>query len=154
MICFGDVARHIIGKPVQQVIRAATCTNPLPTDIAKIVSRRFTFAVTLTQQSYYRQEKTYQVTSVVTSYGQHDPTPVAAPNGGCVAPDEDDGQTVRDAVHGGLPESGHDEPALSPSSVATTNHSSLLLLDAVSCILSYVLSVFLEFSTLVGFLSI
>lgn len=38
MICFGDVARHIIGKPVQQVLRMATSANQLPLDIAKIVS--------------------------------------------------------------------------------------------------------------------
>ncbi|XP_066351389.1 uncharacterized protein [Miscanthus floridulus] len=43
MICFGDVARHIVGKPVQQVLRMATPANQLPADIAKIVSRRFTF---------------------------------------------------------------------------------------------------------------
>jgi len=49
MICFGDVARHIVGKPVQQVLRMATSANQLPADIAKIVSRRFTFVVTLTQ---------------------------------------------------------------------------------------------------------
>jgi replication factor A1 len=70
MICFGDVARRIIGKPVQQIIRTATNANTYPPDVTKIVSLRFTFQVSLTQQSYYRQQKTYQVVSVVTSHGQ------------------------------------------------------------------------------------
>lgn len=70
MICFGDVARRIIGKPVQQLLRTAANANTYPPDVSKIVNLRFTFAVALTQQSYYRQYKTYQVISVVTSYGR------------------------------------------------------------------------------------
>lgn len=80
MICFGDVARQIVGKPVQQLLRAATAASQLPAEIARIVSRRFTFAVTLTQQSYYRENKTYQVNSVVTTHVQHEPAaPVPQP---------------------------------------------------------------------------
>lgn len=75
MICFGDAARQILGKPVQQMLRAVTAASPLPADIAKIVSRRFTFAITLTQQSYYRENRTYQIISVVTSHGQHQAPP-------------------------------------------------------------------------------
>lgn len=84
MICFGEVARRIVGKPVQQVLRASTSTGTYPPDITKLVALRFTFQVSLTQQSYYREHKTYQVVSVVTSYGQenaiaHGPV---NPNGG------------------------------------------------------------------------
>lgn len=86
MICFGDIACRIIGKPVQQLLRTATSSNAYPGDIARLVSLRFTFAVTLTQQSYYRAQKSYQVTSVVTSHGQQ----VAVPE---VAPDGNDGGT-------------------------------------------------------------
>jgi replication factor A1 len=82
MICFGDIARRIIGKPVQQVLRTATSSNAYPGDITRLVSLRFTFAVTLTQQSYYRAQKSYQVTSVVTSHGQQVAIPEVARNGG------------------------------------------------------------------------
>lgn len=47
MICVVDIARRIIGKPVQQVLRTVTAQNAYPPDITKIVSLRFTFAVTL-----------------------------------------------------------------------------------------------------------
>jgi hypothetical protein len=86
MICFGDVARRIIGKPVQQIIRTATNANTYPPDVTKIVSLRFTFQVSLTQQSYYRQQKTYQVVSVVTSHGQPNAIPHAPVNEGAAHP--------------------------------------------------------------------
>lgn len=66
MICFGDVARRVIGKSVQQLLKTARNANTYPQEVARIVSLRFTFAVALTQQSYYKQQKTYQVVSVIT----------------------------------------------------------------------------------------
>jgi replication factor A1 len=48
MICFGDIARRMIGKPVQQVLRTATSANTYPPDISKMVSLRFTFQLCLT----------------------------------------------------------------------------------------------------------
>lgn len=70
MVCFGGIARRMVGKPVQQVLRTAGQGGAYPPDITKIVAQRFTFALCLTQQSYYRQQKTYQVVSVITSHGQ------------------------------------------------------------------------------------
>lgn len=87
MICFGDVARRIVGKPVQQVLRTSAGANAYPPDISRIVSLRFTFAVTLTQQSYYRAQKTYNVTSLVTTYGHHVPGVDPAADGGAGHPD-------------------------------------------------------------------
>lgn len=82
MICFGDVARRIIGKPVQQILRSATCPNRYPPEITRIVSMTFTFAIALSQQSYYKQQKTYQIISVVTAFGSQ-PSPVGSiDNGG------------------------------------------------------------------------
>lgn len=81
MICFGDVARRIVGKPVQQVLRTSTSSNAYPPDIARLASLRFTFVVTMTQQSYYKAQKTYNVTSVVTSYGQQVAAPPAPEDG-------------------------------------------------------------------------
>lgn len=72
----------MIGKPVQQVLRTSTNSNAYPTDVTKLVSLRFTFAVMLTQQSYYRPQKTYNVASVVKSYGQHAAVPQAVEHEG------------------------------------------------------------------------
>ena len=86
MVCFGDVARRIIGT--------ATNANTYPPDVTKMVSLRFTFQVSLIQQSYYRQQKTYQVVSVVTSH-------VGQPNAIPHAPVNEDG------AHPSTPESDH-----------------------------------------------
>lgn len=92
MICFGDVARRIIGKPVQQLLKTTGGPNTYPVDITSLVSLRFTFAVTLTQQSFYRHQKTYQVASMVTTYGHYNAVPGA---GGAEADNgsDDDGST-------------------------------------------------------------
>ncbi|XP_062182255.1 uncharacterized protein LOC133886584 isoform X3 [Phragmites australis] len=75
MIAFREVARRIVGKPVQQVLRFARSANDTPPDIAAIVSLKFTFAITLTDQSYYSPHRTYQIISIITSYGRQQTLP-------------------------------------------------------------------------------
>ncbi|XP_062232713.1 uncharacterized protein LOC133930035 isoform X3 [Phragmites australis] len=75
MIAFGEVGRRIVGKPVQQVLRTSRSANDTPPDIAAIVSLKFTLAVTLTEQSYYNPQKSYQVNSVITAYGRQHALP-------------------------------------------------------------------------------
>ncbi|XP_062220897.1 uncharacterized protein LOC133920180 isoform X2 [Phragmites australis] len=70
MVAFGEVGRRIVGKPVQQVLRATRFANDTPLDIAAIVSLKFSFAITLTNQSYYSPQKTYQVNSIIAAYGR------------------------------------------------------------------------------------
>lgn len=70
MVCFGDIARCMIGKPVQQLLRTSASANGYPADITKLVNLRFTFAVTMTRQGFYKARKTYSVASLVTSHGQ------------------------------------------------------------------------------------
>ncbi|KAL6909788.1 hypothetical protein ACP4OV_001447 [Aristida adscensionis] len=41
-----------------------------PPDLSAIVSLRFTFGITLTEQSFFKPTKTYQVNSIVTSHGR------------------------------------------------------------------------------------
>ena len=75
MIAFGEVGRRIVGKPVQQVLRTSRSANDTPPDVAAIVSLKFTLAVTLTEQSYYNPQKSYQVNSVITAYGRQHALP-------------------------------------------------------------------------------
>jgi hypothetical protein len=105
MICFGDVARRIIGKPVQQLLRSSLSPNTYPQEIARIASLRFTFAVALTQQSYYRQQKTYQVVSMITAYGRHQAPGDAAQNENGGHPDNSGGdQSSSQATSHGIEE--------------------------------------------------
>ena len=43
MICFGEIGRRIIGKPVETVMRSTKREDLIPLDIASIVSSKFTF---------------------------------------------------------------------------------------------------------------
>ncbi|KAL6858851.1 hypothetical protein ACP4OV_017853 [Aristida adscensionis] len=70
MIAFGDIARRIVGKPVQTVLRECKFSNGVPPDISAIVSLRFTFGINITEQSYFKPTKTYQVNSIITAYGR------------------------------------------------------------------------------------
>lgn len=136
VICFGDIARRIIGKSVQQVLRTATIQNAYPPDITKIVNQRFTFAVVLTHQSYYRHQKTYQVSSVITSYGNRDAAPVA--------PAPVDGGAAADLQIQAPPADGTDEDPqhMSPHSVKETDLSSQSVENVESHIPNFWVSLF------------
>jgi len=73
MICFGEVGRRIVGKPVEAVIRSHRSTSSLPNDIMQITFSKFTFTVTITDTSFRNEKKSYQVKSVITAYGKQHP---------------------------------------------------------------------------------
>ncbi|KAJ1270376.1 hypothetical protein BS78_06G048300 [Paspalum vaginatum] len=84
MICFGDVATRIIGKLVQQLMRAGRPNEDFPPDIAALVSLKFTFAIMLTGQSFEKPEKSYRVLSVLGTHGRQASVPhsvITATNG-------------------------------------------------------------------------
>ncbi|KAG2563927.1 hypothetical protein PVAP13_8KG343602 [Panicum virgatum] len=57
MICFGEIGRRIIGKPVKTVMCSTKQEDLIPLDIASI-------------KSYRLPQKTYQITSIIASYGK------------------------------------------------------------------------------------
>ncbi|KAL6596970.1 hypothetical protein ACP70R_047104 [Stipagrostis hirtigluma subsp. patula] len=75
MIAFGDIARRIIGKPVQVVLGVSRYSDDVPPDVAAVVSLRFTFAINVTKQSYYRSYKSYVINSIGTAYGRQPALP-------------------------------------------------------------------------------
>ena len=57
MICFGEVGRRIVGKPVEAVMRSHRSTSSLPNDIMQITFSKFTFIVTITDTSFRNGKK-------------------------------------------------------------------------------------------------
>ncbi|CAN6372249.1 unnamed protein product [Urochloa humidicola] len=55
MICFGQLGQRIVGKPVDQVIRTVRRDEEFPPDVAGIVSQKYTFVVTVANQSFYTE---------------------------------------------------------------------------------------------------
>ncbi|RLM80321.1 hypothetical protein C2845_PM12G19160 [Panicum miliaceum] len=70
MICFGDVASKIVGKSAEYVMNSCRRRETIPPNIAVIISLRFTFGITMTNESYHTEAKTYLITSVITSHGR------------------------------------------------------------------------------------
>ncbi|KAJ1262209.1 hypothetical protein BS78_09G089300 [Paspalum vaginatum] len=79
MVCFADVATKIVGKPVQQVMRATRPSEEFPPDIAAVVSLSFTFAVVLADQSFEKPKNSYRVLSILASHGRNSAIPHSAP---------------------------------------------------------------------------
>ncbi|PUZ40479.1 hypothetical protein GQ55_9G427200 [Panicum hallii var. hallii] len=70
MICFGNVAAHIVGKSAEYVMASARQGGNIPPDIAAIVSEKFTFSINMTENSYHTANKTYIINSVITAHGK------------------------------------------------------------------------------------
>ncbi|KAG2650245.1 hypothetical protein PVAP13_1NG225138 [Panicum virgatum] len=83
MIAFATVAHlahRIVGKPVEAVMRSYRNRDNIPADIAAIVSSKFTFSVTMAEASYRNPKKSYQVNSIIHSYGKQRALPFHPPN--------------------------------------------------------------------------
>ena len=80
MICFGEIGRRIVGKSVESVLRSPNNKDRIPLDIAGIVCSKFTFAVIMTDKSFRRPQKSYKITSIITSFGKQKIPPQHAPN--------------------------------------------------------------------------
>ncbi|CAN6208301.1 unnamed protein product [Urochloa humidicola] len=78
MICFGQIAQRIVGKPVEHVMRTVRRDEKFPPDIAGIVSQKYTFIVTVANQSFYTRDRSFMVNSIAASYGRQRAIPQAA----------------------------------------------------------------------------
>lgn len=58
MICFGNVAAHIVGKSAEYVMASARRGGNIPPDIAAIVSEKFTVSINMTENSYHTARHT------------------------------------------------------------------------------------------------
>ncbi|CAN6242252.1 unnamed protein product [Urochloa humidicola] len=70
MICFGQLAQCMIGKPVDQVIRTVRHDEESRPYVAGIVSQKYTFSVTVANQSLYTRHISFMVNSIIASYGR------------------------------------------------------------------------------------
>jgi hypothetical protein len=57
MFCFNNVARQIVGKSCEIVLRGVSEHSPIPPDLAQIISLKFTFRVTVDDQSFFQKKQ-------------------------------------------------------------------------------------------------
>jgi hypothetical protein len=58
MLCFDGVARQIIGKPCELLIRSMNTSGDTPSDLHRIIGLKFTFAINMNINSYYSKVST------------------------------------------------------------------------------------------------
>ncbi|CAN6346662.1 unnamed protein product [Urochloa humidicola] len=122
-VLFGRAARQIVGKPVVALIRSANKNQPgsaestdhiLP-ELAAIVSQKFTFSVSVTQKSLTQRNVSFQVNSVVASYGKQACIPISA--------DVPTSSTVHvDPTETSNPTAQNDGSEMAPKKKARINH--------------------------------
>lgn len=123
MIAFANIAHRIIGKPVESVMRTSRNRDNIPLDIAAIVSSKFTFSVTMSESSYHKPKKSYQVNSIIHSYGKQHILPLHTPNQSQLAIQDNKFQTHVS----GNPSASHAQPSVpqTPSKILPLEHISL-----------------------------
>uniref|UniRef100_A0A0A9HKU3 Uncharacterized protein n=1 Tax=Arundo donax TaxID=35708 RepID=A0A0A9HKU3_ARUDO len=75
MICFDMIAQRIIGKNVEALMRSVRRTEGTPPDLAAIICLKFGFNITITEQSFYKADKTYQINSITATFGRENAIP-------------------------------------------------------------------------------
>jgi hypothetical protein len=83
MFCFDTVARHIVGKSYEIVLRSVTERSPIPPDLAQIISLKFTFRVTIDNQSLFQQTNrpnVFRINSIVVAHGRQRSLPMQIGN--------------------------------------------------------------------------
>jgi hypothetical protein len=83
MFCFNTAARHIVGKSCEIVLRSVTEQSPIPPDLAQIISLKFTFRVTIDNQSLFQQinhPNVFCINSIVAAHGRQRSLPMQIGN--------------------------------------------------------------------------
>jgi hypothetical protein len=70
MFCFDTIAKHIIGKPCEFLVRNMNVSGGTPSELAAIIGLKFTFIVNININSYYAKERNFNVNSVIQAHGR------------------------------------------------------------------------------------
>jgi hypothetical protein len=70
MFCFDSIAKQIIGKPCEFLVRTLSALLGTPSDLCAIVGLKFTFAVNININSYYAKERILNVNSILQVHGR------------------------------------------------------------------------------------
>ncbi|NP_001142593.2 uncharacterized protein LOC100274860 [Zea mays] len=83
MFCFNNIARQIVGKSCEIVLRGVSEHSSIPPDLAQIISLKFTFRVTVDDQSFFQENNhpnVLRINSIVTAHGRQQSLPMQAHN--------------------------------------------------------------------------
>jgi hypothetical protein len=72
MFCFDSIARQIVGKPCEFLLKTVDASQNIPKDLRTIVGLRFTFAVNININLYYSKQRILNVNSVLQAHGREE----------------------------------------------------------------------------------
>jgi hypothetical protein len=70
MFYFDTVARQIVGKPCEILVKSMNASTSTPTELLSIIGLSFTFAINININSYYSRERIFNVNSVIEAHGR------------------------------------------------------------------------------------
>jgi hypothetical protein len=70
IFCFDNIAKQVIGKPCEFLIRTLSASWGTPSDLCAIVGLRFTFVVNININSYSAKERILNVNSILQAHGR------------------------------------------------------------------------------------
>ncbi|XP_008646589.2 replication protein A 70 kDa DNA-binding subunit [Zea mays] len=83
MFCFDNIARYIVGKSCEVILRSTNAATPIPPDLAQIVSLKFTFRVIPDDSSFNNQDQVpiaLRIISITTAHGRQHALPLKPTN--------------------------------------------------------------------------
>lgn len=63
-------ANRPVHEPTHDVIRAARAEDAIPSELAAVVSHKYTFVISITDRSFMRQTPSFQVHRIATDFGK------------------------------------------------------------------------------------
>jgi hypothetical protein len=73
--CFDSVAKRIVGKPCEALLRSMDISGNTPPELTAIVGLKFTFAINININSFYSTAKIFNVDSILETHGRQESVP-------------------------------------------------------------------------------
>jgi hypothetical protein len=71
MFCFDTIARQIVEKPCEFLIKSMNISTNTPAELSAIIGLKFTFAINININSYYSKEGIFNMNSIIEAHERH-----------------------------------------------------------------------------------
>jgi hypothetical protein len=73
--CFDSVAKRIVGKPCEALLRSMDISGNTPLELTAIVGLKFTFTINININSFYSAAKIFNIDSILETHGRQESIP-------------------------------------------------------------------------------
>jgi hypothetical protein len=75
LLCFDCVAKHIVAKLCEALLRSMDISGNTPPELTVIVGLKFTFTVNININSFYSGAKIFNIDSILETHGRQESIP-------------------------------------------------------------------------------